>query len=129
MHYLYTPVSINGAPFLAKLTVEEYDVDGKVRAYNLRRIEMPKLSRAQFSSLIAGNRGKYAYNFDTLSLAQLFELVKQYDDDFHSKPVHESMIENGKPKVFYHGMNAEFTEFDRKKARYGYIIMKIYKES
>ena len=85
MHYLYTPVSINGAPFLAKLTVEEYDVDGKTRAYNLRRIEMPELSRAQFSSLIAGNRGKFAYNSDALSVAQLFDFVKQYDKEF--KPI------------------------------------------
>ncbi len=121
MHYLYTPVSINGAPFLAKLTVEEYDVDGKTRAYNLRRIEMPELSRTQFSSLIAGNRGKFAYNSDALSVAQLFDFVKQYDKEFKPKPVHELLTDKGRPRKLYHGTNSEFFEFDLKKsgANYG----------
>lgn len=117
MHYLYAPISINGAPFIAKLTIEEYDVDGKTRAYNLRRIEMPKLSRAQFSDMIKENRGKYAYNSDALSVAQLFDLVKTYDPEFKPHPVHESMIEEGQPKVFYHGSPAQFTAFDKRKAK------------
>ena len=114
MHYLYTPISINGAPFMAKLTVEEYDVDGKMRAYNLRRITMSNLSRAQFSELILQNREKYAYKSDVLSVAQLFELVKKYDAEFKSNPVNTAFLnEDGTPKVFYHGTKTDFTVFDR----------------
>ena len=79
MHYLYTPVSINGAPFIAKLSVEEYDLSGKSRAYNLQRIELSALSRAQFAEMISQNREKYAYSADALSVSQLFDFVKQKD--------------------------------------------------
>ena len=113
MHYLYTPISINGAPFIAKVSIEEYDLTGKNRAYNLQRIELSKVSRAQYSQLIEENREKYAYTFDALSVAQLFDFVKQNDKNFNPKPVNEALIENGKPKVFYHGAkkNGGFTEF------------------
>ncbi|MBE6705437.1 MAG: hypothetical protein E7583_09255 [Ruminococcaceae bacterium] len=49
MHYLYSVVEYQGAPFLAKITVEEYDTAGKHRAYNAQRIKMSALSRAQYS--------------------------------------------------------------------------------
>ncbi|MBQ2718568.1 MAG: hypothetical protein IJF73_00705 [Clostridia bacterium] len=113
MHYLYTPVSINGAPFIAKLSVEEYDLISKSRAYNLQRIEMSALSRAQYSQIITENRGKYAYNADALSVAQLFAFVKQYDKEFSPKPVNVHLLnEDGTPKVFYHGTDAKFRSFD-----------------
>ena len=112
MHYLYTPISINGAPFIAKLTVEEYDLTGKTRAYNLQRIEMSALSRAQYSQLITENREKYAYNADALSVAQLFGFVKQYDKKFSPKSVNPVLLnKDGTPEVFYHGTDAKFTEF------------------
>ena len=112
MHYLYTPISINGAPFIAKLTVDEYDLTGKTRAYNLQRIEMSALSRAQYSQLITENRGKYAYNADALSVSQLFGFVKQYAEDFSPKSVNPALLnKDGTPEVFYHGTDAKFTEF------------------
>lgn len=111
MHYLYTPISINGAPFIAKLSVEEYDLTGKARAYNLQRIELSTLSRAQFSQMIAENRGKYAYSADALSIAQLFDFVKQKDKDFNPKPASKVVNEDGTPMVVYHGTSDTFTEF------------------
>lgn len=113
MHYLYTPISINGAPFIAKVSIEEYDLTGKNRAYNLQRIELSKVSRAQYSQLIEENREKYAYTFDALSVAQLFDFVKQNDKNFNPKPVNEALINkaDGTPKVFYHGTKESFTEF------------------
>ena len=122
MHYLYTPISINGAPFIAKISIEEYDLTGKNRAYNLQRIELSKVSRAQYSQLIEENREKYAYTFDALSVAQLFNLVKTYDTKFKPNPVNEALINeaDGTPKVFYHGTNAQFTEFDKKKSKPGF---------
>ena len=79
MHYLYTPISINGAPFIAKLTVEEYDLTGQVRTYNLQRIELSDLSRAQYSQMIENNREKYAYKSDALSVSQLYGFVNTFD--------------------------------------------------
>ena len=113
MHYLYTPVSVNGAPFIAKMTVEEYDLTSKTRAYNLQKIEMSDLSRAQFSQMIEKNRGKYAYKSDALSIAQLYEFVKSKDTRFVSAPEISPLLlnEDGTPKVLYHGTNAEFTVF------------------
>ena len=122
MHYLYTPISVNGAPFIAKLSIEEYDLTGKKRAYNIQRIELSEVSRAQYSQLIEENRGKFAYTSDALSVAQLFNLVKTYDTEFEPTPVNAALINeaDGTPKVFYHGTNAQFTEFDKKKSKPGF---------
>ena len=117
VHYLYTPISVNGAPFIAKLAVEEYGFNTNQRAYNLQRIEMSTLSRAQYSQIINENRGKYAYSADALSISQLYEFVKQYDKKFTSAPeitaetAKYMLNDDGTPKVFYHGTNAKFTEF------------------
>ena len=107
-------VSINGAPFIAKLSVEEYDLTGRTRAYNLQRIELSEVSRAQYSQLIAENREKYAYTSDALSVAQLFEFVKQHDNKFNPKSANQFFLNNnGTPKEFYHGAkkNGGFTAF------------------
>ena len=112
MHYLYTPVSINGTPFIAKLTVEEYDLIGKTRACNLQRIELSNLSRAQFSEIIQENREKYAYKSDALSVAQLYEFVKSKDKNYTPAPEVSKYVlnEDGTPKVFYHGTRADFRD-------------------
>ena len=108
MHYLYTPISINGAPFIAKLTIEEYDLEAKHRAYNLQRIVLSELSRAQFSDMTAVNRGKFAYNSDALTVAQLYSLVKTYGKDFTANPVNPAMLNaDGTPRKVYHATNAE----------------------
>ena len=87
----YTPISINGVPFIAKLSVEEYDLTGKTRAYNLQRIELSNLSRAQFSEIIQENREKYAYKSDALSVAQLYEFVKSKDEYFESPLINSGL--------------------------------------
>ena len=86
MHYLYTPISVNGAPFIAKLAVEEYGFDTNQREYNLQRIEISTLQRAQYAQIISDNRKKYAYNVDALSVSQLYEFVKQNDQNFTPAP-------------------------------------------
>ena len=121
MHYLYTPISINGAPFIAKLAVEEYDLTAKQRAYNLQRIEMSELSRAQYAQLINENREKYAYSSDSLSIAQLFDFVNRYDKEFSPNPVNPLLLnKDGTPKIFYHGTTEKFTTFElQDKPKYG----------
>ena len=121
MHYLYTPISINGAPFVAKLCIEEYGFNESKRAYNLQRLKISEVSRAQYSQLIDENRGKYAYTSDALSVAQLFEFVKQKDKKFKPNPVNQVLLnEDGTPKVFYHGTRENFTEFSKKKVKPGF---------
>lgn len=83
MHYLYCPVEFNGAPFIAKITIEEYDVDSKRRAYNAQRIKMSSLPRAHFYTL---NKDAKTRNIrlhdDEITIADLFALVKQNDKNF-----------------------------------------------
>ena len=117
MHYLYSVVEFNGNPFLAKITVEEYDVDGKHRAYNMQRIKMSALSRAQYSQMKSAYRGKFASNADAISIADLFKLVKNYDSKFKPNSVNKMFLnDEGTPRIFYHGSKTQFTEFDRSKS-------------
>lgn len=122
MHYLYCPVEFNGAPFIAKITIEEYDVDSKRRAYNAQRIKMSSLPRAHFSTL---NKDAKARNIrlqdDEITVADLFALVKQNDKNFTPNPASKIVNPDGMPKVMYHGTQSSFTAFDKKKAKsYGY---------
>ena len=48
---------------------------------------MSALSRAQYAQIINENRGKYAYNADALSVAQLCDFVKSYDETYNPKEV------------------------------------------
>ncbi len=112
MHYFYAIVEYNKAPFLAKIAVEEYDVDGKRRAYNVERIKMSALSRAEYSSMKDSYRVQYASNADGISIADLHQLVKTYDPKFSPKPVNKVLLNaDGTPKVFYHGTNQDFSVF------------------
>ena len=52
----------------------------------------------------------------THSVSDLFALVKQYDKEFSPKPVNEHVLnDDGTPKVFYHGTNAAWTQYDLSK--------------
>ena len=76
MHYLYSIVKYNGNLFLARITVEEYGMDGSKRTYNVQRIKMSTLSRAQYSQIKSAYRGKFASNVDVVTIANLHLLVK-----------------------------------------------------
>lgn len=114
MHYMYSLVEYNGNPFLAKITVEEYGNETRHRAYNVERIKMSALSRAQYSQMKSAYRGNFASNADAISISNLFSLVKQYDKKFNPKPVNPVMLnDDGTPKVFYHSTNENFTVFKK----------------
>ena len=119
MHILYAPISYNGAPFLAKIAVEEYREDGILRAYNAQRITMSALPRSYFQQQNqAASAGTSRLHADEIMVSQLYDLVKRYDKDFKSRPEANASLqnENGTPKVFYHGTASEFWAFDMKKA-------------
>lgn len=120
MHILYSPVSYNGAPFLAKITVEEYREDGILRAYNAQRIKMSALPRSHFQQLNQiASAGDSRLQADEIMVSQLYDLVKQYDPDFKQNRGESSKVvdEDGRPLVVYHGTDADFTVFDRTKGR------------
>ncbi len=114
MHYLYCPAEYNGAPFIAKITVEEYDVGGKRRAYNAQRIKMSSLPRAHFSQLNnEAKTRKIRLQDDEIMISDLFSIVKQYDKSFKPDLASEIVNEDGTPKVVYHGSYSNFTIFDK----------------
>ncbi len=110
MHILYAPIEYNGAPFLAKITVEEYREDGILRAYNAQRIKMSALPRSHFQQLHnAASAGNSHLQADEIMVSQLFDLVKQHDRDFKARPSVDPALLNkdGTPKVFYHSTDAK----------------------
>ena len=112
MHYLYCIVEYQGAPFLAKIAVEEYSTDLKHRAYNAQKIRMSALSRSQYNELKSEFQKFNASNTDAISISSLFKLVKTYDKDFRYNSVNASMLtEDGTPKIVFHGTKAEFDTF------------------
>lgn len=117
MHILYAPITINNAPFLVKLVVEEYDLDSKSRGYNVQRIKMSSLQAAQFSELTRKSRKSGSSAKDGISIAQLYSLVKTFDKNFHAgKSVNPALLnEDGTPKIMYHGTDADFDAFDMSK--------------
>ncbi|MBQ3182527.1 MAG: hypothetical protein IJB57_02555, partial [Clostridia bacterium] len=119
MHCLYSVVNHNGKKYLIKLYGEEAFSEKSseifTRAYSLKYIK--KIADID-SSVLSENGGLTESQSATIkSISELFDLVKTYDSEFNPNPVHESMIEKGQPKVFYHGSPAQFTAFDKKKAR------------
>ena len=113
MHYLYCPVEYNSAPFVAKIAIEEYDIDGKRKAYNAQRIKMSALPRAHFSTLNKEAKArKIRLRADCITIADLHTLVKQYDPIFISPESSKVIDKDGKPLVVYHQTDADFTVFD-----------------
>lgn len=110
MHILYSPISYNGAPFLAKITVEEYREDGVLRAYNAQRITMSALPRSYFQQLNqAASAGASRLHADEIMVSQLFDLVKQYDKDFKARPAAnpELLNSDGTPRMVYHSTDVK----------------------
>lgn len=119
-HSLYAYTEVFGYPALLKLQVEELYYYSNtesgiiMRDYILQNIEEESLSkRNRFSR---PNREKK--NSSTISISNLFNLVKEYDRNFMPNPIHPSALnDDGTPKLFYHGSQNEFEIFDRGKAK------------
>ena len=125
MHHMYCPISVNGEIGVAKLYIAE-SLGDKHKFY-LMRIE--KASTAMGFNTENGESTPHsiaATDDAMVSIAQIFEFVKEHHEDFEKnsdhyvpfepKPVNELMLdENKEPRVFYHGTNAEFTQFKESK--------------
>lgn len=122
MHHLYCPISVNGEVGVAKLYIAE-SLGDKHKFY-LMRIE--KASTAMGFNTEDGESTPHsnaATDDATVSIAQIFEFVKEHNENFEKnsdyyvpfepKTVNELMLDDNKePRVLYHGTNADFTAFD-----------------
>ena len=102
------------------MAVEESYSPGKYETYKkfyyVRSIEIESPS----SVGIGFNHTPIMENDDSnIEIADLYDFVKTYDKDFKpGKAVDKSVLnEDGTPKVFYHGTDADFSVFDPTKSR------------
>ncbi len=125
MHKLYTPIRYDGRLYIAKTSIEEYlsKSSGRVerRGYHLRGIQVESIQENDIKREPAGETateksasGLVPDTGSEISISNLYDLVKQFDKDFTpAKSVNPALLnEDGTPKVFYHGTDAEFTAFD-----------------
>ena len=113
LHKLYTPITYDGKPYIAVSTVEEYynETSSGVsrRAYNLKAIKTEPAG----GQLGNNSSSSVPVTDSTISISDLYSLVKTYDKDFTAAHdvAPELLNEDGTPKVFYHGTMYDFTEF------------------
>lgn len=118
IHSLYAVVDIGNGREVLKLYVEEMnnpnETNTSKRAYQLQNIEKyrptGKSSQITVSSIspATGN---------VITIADLFKYVKSLDSSFNPKPASKIVNADGTPKIMYHGSNAQFTVFDKSKAK------------
>lgn len=120
IHKFYSLVNIDNKLYIAKMSVDESyqpKQDTYKKFYHVRTIKMSPASSVgtgfnQITHLL--NAG------DNVIISDLFNLVKTYDKEFKPHPVNKILLnDDGTPKVFYHGTRAQFTTFDKKKAKPG----------
>ena len=116
LHKLYTLIEYEGQTYIAKTSVEEFYNQGKNgvsrKAYNLKAI---KIEPAGGQFRIKNSSSSVPVTDSIYSISDLYDFVKTYDKDFTPAPeVNPALLnEDGTPKVFYHGTNADFTVFEK----------------
>ena len=131
LHKLYTPITYDGKPYIAVSTVEEYynETSSGVsrRAYNLKAIKTEPAG----GQLGNNSSSSVPVTDSTISISDLYSLVKTYDKDFTAahdvSP--ELLNEDGTPKVFYHGTGANFTVFKSENGTYWFSESTDYAEA
>ena len=124
MHYLYAVADIGYGPEVLKLHVEEMYNPGQqdfgMRAYSLQNIEkaFAVRGRVQGNSPSSGTNTTNAIR----NVADLFAAVKRMDADFQPNPVSGITNTDGTPKVMYHGTGADFTSFDKRRAKKAHLV-------
>lgn len=112
LHKLYTPITYNNSEYIAVTTVEEYYNesvnDVSRRAYNLKSIKIePADGRLEkISTSPMSDTGS------TISISDLYSLVKSNDKNFKEIPASKVVNKDGTPKVVYHYTNGDFTVFN-----------------
>lgn len=117
---MYSYTEAMGYPALLKLKVEELadEKSGQSvrRDYILQSIEEEPISESKrLSKAHQSNTGS-----STISISDLYALVKGYDKDFKSQPSSKVVNEDGSPKVVYHGTsNGGFNSFNTYGSNFG----------
>ena len=118
IHSFYALADIDDRTVLVKMYAEEALAEKTneafTRAYSLKYVQkVADIDNGVHSKGgLTGSPSATKY-----SVADLYALVKQYDRDFKSLPSSKIVNADGTPKVMYRGDMADFTVFDRKKAR------------
>ena len=107
MHKLYAYVEYNRKPYIAKISVEEYGTSenaGK-RFYNLRGIKIEPVGGAPNTNV---SYGTVPDTDSTISISDLFALVKKYDKEFKPKDVNSLLLnDDGTPKDLTLSLNPD----------------------
>ena len=112
LHKLYTPITYNNSEYIAVTTVEEYYNESvndiSRRAYNLKSIKIePADGRLEkISTSPMSDTGS------TISISDLYSLVKSNDKNFKENPASKVVNEDGTPRIVYHYTNGDFTVFN-----------------
>ena len=86
------------------------------RAYNLKAIKIEPAG-GQLGISSSSSRPDTS---STISVSDLYALVKRYDKDFKPKAVNPALLnEDGAPKVWYHSTSAGFKAFKKASASPG----------
>ena len=115
-HSLYCYTEAEGYPALLKLRVEEL-IDEKSgspirRDYILQSIkEEPVADSKRFSKAHQSETGS-----SEISIADLFDLVKTYDEEFKPIEPSKTVSKDGTPRAVYHYTDSDFTVFDPDKS-------------
>ena len=116
MHKFYAPISIDGKAYIAKMSVDESYMPGQndtnKKFYHVRAI---KIETAPSVGIGESHTPIMESTVSKYSIADLYEFVKGYDQEFTTAPEISPLLlnEDGTPKVFYHGTNAEFNTFEK----------------
>lgn len=119
-HSMYSYTEAMGYPALLKLKVEELadEKSGQSvrRDYILQSIEEEPISESKrLSKAHQSDTGS-----STVSISDLYALVKSYDKDFKSQPSSKVVNEDGSPKVMFHGTsNGGFNTFNTYGSNFG----------
>ena len=85
-HYFYSLVQVDGKPYMVRLAVDEHNSSTTVRrAYNVENIEISPVAVSQVykPAVTTSDNGE---NLSTVSISDLFDIVKQFDKDFTPAP-------------------------------------------
>ena len=114
MHSFYTVYETDEGAYVLKLYAEmALNNKGDTifsRAYQLKDI---KKIAALGNGVSEGKPSLSGANTATdITISDLIDIVKRYDSEYNPKPSSEAVNEDGTPKLYYHGTDANWTTYD-----------------
>jgi hypothetical protein len=107
-HHFINKVNVGGTPYYVRFTVEELTNKGQLHSAQISEVEIIKeISREDSRSLPELNPGGTAQPAYDSSLVEFFNSVKGN--------VSKIVDKNGEPLAVFHGTNADFEVFDKRK--------------